>query len=64
MHVCLHCDVQNPWTVVCNHVVENMLCTTIFIFLFLGRAGCEIFTKRKIWQPCPKKGQGWLGRGV
>jgi hypothetical protein len=34
-----------------------------WFFFFLGKAGCENYTSPKIWQPCPKMGQGWPWKG-
>jgi hypothetical protein len=44
-------------------VVEKKLCKPDGFFSSLGRAGCVIYTKVKIWRPCPKMGQGWPWKG-
>jgi hypothetical protein len=43
-------------------VEKNVYCPNGF-FLSLGKAGCEFYTRAKIWWPYPKMGQGWPKRG-
>jgi hypothetical protein len=44
-------------------VVEKMLCCPYYYYFIFGQGGMENYTRCKIWQPYPKKGHDYPGRG-